>query len=100
MRALIVAVSALSLLSAAAAAEPRVLATGDVVDISDYGVLSVPEARKVLREFGYRDFSFGQSFGDHIIMRCVSPERRLVRITINAKTGEIVRAYNVNNFHK
>ncbi len=97
MRKFTITVFAALLFSAATAAEPRVLQTGDILDVKIEGGLTVPKLRTALREYGYHGFGQGDHFGHIIKITAVGPDKLIYRIKVHMMTYEVTHVRRVRH---
>jgi hypothetical protein len=97
LRKLIITAFAALLFSAASAAEPRILQTGDILEVRSERSLSVPKLRTVLREYGYHSFGPGDHFGHIIKITAVGPDKLIYRIKVHMITYEVTHTHRVRH---
>lgn len=83
----------------ASASEPRILQTGDILEVRSGSSLSVPKLRTVLREYGYHSFGTGDHFGHIIKITAVGPDKLIYRIKVHMMTYEVTHVRRVRHVH-
>ncbi len=80
------------------AAEPRVLRTGDVLNVGEGVTLTRWSVRLALKEYGYTNFGPGGIQGHIIRITAFGPDKNRYELTVHWTTHEVLRVQRPRNF--
>ena len=81
------------------AAEPRLLQTGDVIDLGDDDYMDRMEFRAILLDYGYTRIGTGGRYGSIQVITAQGYDKNRYEIKVNSRTGEVVRVQAVRRLY-